>query len=337
MPTFRKRSNGWRAEVSRQGVRDSRTFDTKAQASAWAVAREAEILAGIGKGPAVEKYTLDEAIGRYITEVSAKKLNGKWEITRLNAIRKERKPPLMSWLACRNTPMTELTAADMAAYRDLRSEFVSDATVIREMTLLRCVMERARTEWGWMDHRPMQDVRKPKKPPPRFRRVSEEETRRMLLALSFVEEEPVKSVTQRIAVAFLFAQETAMRIGEICAIRPEHIFLTERYILLPKTKNGDSRQVPLSRRAIELLALLPRHHDTTFNLKLASADTLWRKARNQARISDLHFHDSRHEAITQLAKKLSVLELARMVGHRDLKSLMIYYNATATELAAKLD
>jgi integrase len=54
-------------------------------------------------------------------------------------------------------------------------------------------------------------------------------------------------------------------------------------------------------------------------------------------ISTLHFHDSRHEACTRLSNKLTVLELARVIGHRDLKSLLIYYNPTPEELAAKLD
>jgi integrase len=51
---------------------------------------------------------------------------------------------------------------------------------------------------------------------------------------------------------------------------------------------------------------------------------------------DLNFHDARHEAITRLAQKLNVLELARMVGHRDLNMLQIYYNETAQQLAKKL-
>lgn len=53
-------------------------------------------------------------------------------------------------------------------------------------------------------------------------------------------------------------------------------------------------------------------------------------------IEDLHFHDARHDAITRLARKLDVLQLARMVGHRDLKSLMTYYNETAEHLASLL-
>ena len=51
----------------------------------------------------------------------------------------------------------------------------------------------------------------------------------------------------------------------------------------------------------------------------------------------MHFHDSRHEAITRLAKKLNVLDLARMTGIRDLKILNVYYNETAESMAARLD
>ena len=57
----------------------------------------------------------------------------------------------------------------------------------------------------------------------------------------------------------------------------------------------------------------------------------------RAGVADLHFHDSRGEAIWRLSRVLSVLELADQVGHRDLKSLMHYYRDSATERARKLD
>ena len=37
-----------------------------------------------------------------------------------------------------------------------------------------------------------------------------------------------------------------------------------------------------------------------------------------------------------LAQRLDVLDLARMVGHRDLRQLQTYYNATAEEIAERL-
>jgi len=60
------------------------------------------------------------------------------------------------------------------------------------------------------------------------------------------------------------------------------------------------------------------------------------RARDRCGIVDLHFHDSRATALTRLSERLDVLELARMVGHRDLKSLMVYYRKTAAQLAYKL-
>lgn len=69
----------------------------------------------------------------------------------------------------------------------------------------------------------------------------------------------------------------------------------------------------------------------------AKIDSLFRKAKKMALIDDLHFHDARHTAITRLAKKLNILELARMVGHRDLRQLQVYFNMPAEEIAKRLD
>ena len=63
----------------------------------------------------------------------------------------------------------------------------------------------------------------------------------------------------------------------------------------------------------------------------------FRKAVKAAGITDLHFHDTRREALTRTSKKLSnVAELARASGHRDLRSLMVYYEPDPTDLADKL-
>jgi len=46
--------------------------------------------------------------------------------------------------------------------------------------------------------------------------------------------------------------------------------------------------------------------------------------------------DHTHFLLTRLAQKMDVLPLARMIGHTDLRQLMVYYNQTATELAKLL-
>jgi integrase len=125
-----------------------------------------------------------------------------------------------------------------------------------------------------------------------------------------------------------------MRKGELLGLEWSQI--AGQVAWLSKTKNGDARAVSLSRRAIEILDS-QRGQAKVFTVDPATADTLFRKAVKAAGIENLHFHDSRSEAITRLSKKLDVLELARQVGHRDLKSLLIYYAPSAADMARKLD
>lgn len=128
-----------------------------------------------------------------------------------------------------------------------------------------------------------------------------------------------------------------MRAGEICGLRPEHI--SGRVATLLETKNGTKRAVPLSTRAAALLQLLPAPAEggTVFGITAKSLDALFRKARTRAMIAGGTFHNTRHLAITRLARKLNVLDLARMVGHRDLRQLQVYYNESAHDIAARLD
>jgi integrase len=147
----------------------------------------------------------------------------------------------------------------------------------------------------------------------------------------------VTEIRHVIAVAFLFALETAMRQGEIWKLAWKDVHLDKRFVRLHETKNGSKRDVPLSKEAVRLLNLLDNKKRTVFDSNQASSGTIFRRCLALAGIEGLTFHDTRHEALTRLARKLDVLDLARMVGHRDPRSLMIYYNATAEEIALRLD
>ena len=104
------------------------------------------------------------------------------------------------------------------------------------------------------------------------------------------------------------------------------------------TKTGRGRDVALSTRAVQLLELLP---PTTkagcFGMTSLQLYPIFRKLKQKAAIEGLNFHDTRHEAITRLAKKMPVLALARNVGHSDINQLMTYYNEPAENLARILD
>lgn len=303
-----------------KGKRASGSFGTKAQAAAWALQREAEL-----SGSVAHSGTVADLLKRYGEEVSPTHRGERWELTRLTRL--ERDPLARVRLAA-------LSAADIAAWRERRLRAVSGASVRREMNLLGAAFEVARREWEWLPSNPMRDVKKPPSPPSRRRRITSDEIDRLTIAFGL--DDGLRAVTamQRTGLAFLLSLETAMRASEIVGIAPDAVNLRARYVTLPKTKNGDRRDVPLSKRAVEILETLP---GLSFDLQPGTRDVMFRRARTAAEIPNLHFHDARAEAIWRLSKKLDVLELARMIGHRDPRSLMFYYNASATELATRLD
>ncbi len=105
--------------------------------------------------------------------------------------------------------------------------------------------------------------------------------------------------------------------------------ITGRVARLEDTKNGTRRDVPLSERAAELLS-------APFTIGAGTLDTLFRAMRDEAKIEGLHFHDSRHEACIRLSKKLDVLQLAKMLGIKDPRILMVYFSESAEDIAKQL-
>lgn len=316
MASYRKRGKTWRVELYRDGRRESRSFNSKTEAVTWVTQREAELV-----GKALPDKTVKDALRRYASEVAPTHRGEHWEVVRLK--RMEADPLAALRLAA-------VTAADVAAWRDRRLKSVSGASVAREMNLLRSVFEVARREWLWLRTNPAKDVKRPASPASRKRRVTADEIGRLELGFGLGEGLKAETATQRAGLAFLFALETAMRAGEITGLKWPDV--GEKSVRLPVTKNGDERRVPLSLRAREILKKLPKGDGPVFGLDPAARDTLFRKVRDRCGL-DLHFHDSRSEAIWRLSKKLDVMELARVIGHRDLRSLMIYYRADADALA----
>lgn len=319
MASIRKRGQSWRAELYRDGKRESASFPTKQQAAAWAHQREAEL-----GGERLPEGTVKDALRRYASTVSPTKEGQRWEVLRLRLL--ERDP-------IAKVRLPSLRPTHVAEWRDRRLQAVSGASVARELGLLKSVFEICVREWGWLHSNPARGVGKPASPPSRKRRISQDEIDRIALACG-LDGLQSDTATQRTGLAFLFAIETAMRSGEIVGLQWADV--RPKAVTLPKTKNGDRREVPLSPYAREIIAALPKGEGPVFGLTSELRDALFRKARDRAGIPDLHFHDTRAEAIWRLSKRLDVMELARVIGHRDLRSLMIYYQTSADELADRL-
>ena len=135
-----------------------------------------------------------------------------------------------------------------------------------------------------------------------------------------------------------FALETGMRRGELMSLLWVNINFEKSVAFLPLTKNGDSRYVPLSSKAIKILKALPRDIEgRVFPLNKQTVSILFLRGARRAKIIDIHFHDLRHIAITRLASKFSnPIEIAAISGHKSLSMLKRYTHIKAEDLVQKL-
>jgi integrase len=130
-------------------------------------------------------------------------------------------------------------------------------------------------------------------------------------------------------------------LAELLDLLWQDIDVELRVIHLRRSKNGDERDVPLSRRATAVLKDLNpegRREGRVFPITGNSVRSAFERLLARNGISDLRFHDMRHEAISRLFEKgLNPIEVAAISGHRELRMLQRYTHLRATDLVAKLD
>ena len=296
----------------------SGTFETKAAGYVW----EEGLKAGKGKIPVM---SFGKLLEKYRDEITPTKDGHRQEAIRINKFLKDE--------AFVNLDIADLTTEHFDQWKMKRLKEVSKLSVLREIAVLNPILNHTKKVWKYLPENPLDDMSKPSKPPPRDRLISQDEIDRLCHCLSYSKESPLKLIMSRVGAAFTFALETALRDKEICQLAWADVNHNILRVIDSKTPSG-LRDVPLSKRAMEIIEQC-RGVDKVlvFGITTTQRDALFRKAKKMAGITkadNLHFHDSRAEAITRLAKKLDILDLARMIGHKNLSMLMVYYREKAS-------
>jgi integrase len=326
MPTLEKCGEYWRVKIRRKGFpNQTRSFDTKAQAQRWARDLERDMDRGFFVDRTEsEKNSLRDLIERYAREVTPTKRGAGPEFSRLNA---------MMLRPIGEIKVAALSSKHIAAYRDQRLKQVSSGTVIKELNHLSHIIETARREWGiQLPENPVKLVRRPPSPKSRNRRLIAEEAQRLVEACA-------DARNPFLLPTVILAMETAMRQGELISLNWKHISLKKRTVFLPDTKNGESRGVPLSTTATDILRSLPR----SINVQVFPGVTgeavkrAFIRACRRAQIEDFHFYDLRHEATSRWFEKgLNAIEVASITGHKTLQMLKRYTHLRTEDLVKKL-
>ena len=321
-----------------------KSFDRRTDAVAWAAQLEAEAnRAGmVGDASLPHRVTLGDVMLRYRDQRSPNKRGARSEQARLTA---------MARRSIAQCTLAKLTSSQIATYRDERLQEVAPATVLRELSLMRTALEVATTEWGIpLPHNPVAPVRRPTVRNERSRRVHRDEEARLLEACE------AGRRSNWMKPILILAIETAMRRSEMLALTWADADLINRTAYVRRSKNGDARDIPLSRRAVKALQGVRRlqvdrgafesscgdfeseHGRFVFSFTASAIRLAFERIRTRARCSNLHFHDLRREAVTRFIERgLNLIEAAHISGHRDVRMLRRYVVPQVSTLLVKLD
>ena len=323
MASFRFRNNRWQARVQRKGQKDlAKSFLNKPDAEKWARSVEIEIDRGTFINTDFAQKTLfKEILQKYLDDVAP---NMRSADTQAIRVKKLMKHPIAE------VNMANLSSRHIAEYRDERLKLNKPNTVIRELAVLSSIINHARREWGLNITNPVTMIRKPSSTQGRDRILNNEELTRLYIQLELIS--PWYKPLVELAL------ETAMRRGELMSLFWVNINFEKSVAFLPMTKNGQSRNVPLSTKAIGILKSIPRNIEgQVFPLNKQTVSILFLRATQRAEIENFHFHDLRHMAITRLASVFSnLMELASISGHKSLSMLKRYTHFKAEDLAKKM-
>lgn len=324
MAYYEKRGEAWRAQIRRKGYPTlSATFDTKAEAQRWA----AEIEGDMSRARFVdireaESTTLASALERYRNEVTIGKKGARQESLRIE--RWMESPYGLKTLAA-------IKSSHMAAYRDAElKRGVSTATVRLNLAIISHLYTVAAKDWGIEGlANPCKNLRMPKGSKQRERRPTGQELQALYRASA--------EINAQLPVIIELAVETAMRRSELVMLRKDQV--RGKVAFLEDTKNGERRSVPLSKRALDLLAGQPTPigGGRYFSLTVNTVSNYFPKACEAAGVDGLRFHDLRHEATSRLFERgFNMMEVASITGHKTLAMLKRYTHLSPQDLAERL-
>lgn len=340
MASIQRRADGYRVRVTRKGYQTlSKTFKNRQEALKWARNTETQIDDGRIKPSnartvrRLEDPSFEEAALYYLSTHTPLKRNSRSEAGILKNL-------ITRWGV---EPLNRVNKMEVARLRDeMVTAGRSPSTIAHHLNAISVVFRMVQDEWGVDIDNPTRGVKRPKPNPPRVARLSDE-------AVTLLLKECDKASSPLVTPIVKFALETGMRRGEILAIKWEDIDWENKKLYLNETKNGESRCIPASNRAIAILKSMPNASSVRifpidaealrkcYERAVRRAARHWADSRHNP-FENLTFHDLRHQALSQLSDLgLNVIELAEISGHKTLGMLKRYTHPLHTAILRKIN
>jgi integrase len=252
----------------------------------------------------------------------------------------------VSYLRCHLLPRFGNCHLDTITHQDIiefhhgmKANGFAMATANKALILIKYLMNLA-MRWGipGVKSNPAIGVKLYEANNARERFLTQEETQRLYSELQ-------KSVNPQLKYIVALLLLLGCRKRELLDSRWTDFDLDRRTWKIPLAKSGRSRHVPLSKAALEILAQLPRWDNCPFvvpnphTLKpYASIQRSWDIARKAAGLPDVRCHDIRHTHASNLVNSgRSIYEVAKILGHSQLKTTQRYAHLSQETLLAAVD
>ena len=251
----------------------------------------------------------------------------------------------------------DLRSHDIEKWMRARARETSPSTANRTFGfLMRCCRKAVRD--GVVRTDPTARVQKLEEPSGRIRFLSNEEEARLRQAVHTPTDRrkgKMRGAQVKIwppkEVAWLFVEFailTGLRRGEQFGLKWECIDFSNRVLTIPRSKNGESRHVPLNSRVIEILSELPSRGKSPWvfvNQKGTApmdannfVNRIFRFALDDAGMKNFHWHDLRHTFGSRLVMAgVPLYTVQKLMGHKSIQMTERYAHLAPSHLAEAVE
>ena len=326
MASIYKRNGKWRVEIRKKGSKGiHKSFIIKDDAIRFAREIEVKIEQGLYQDLTLAKTTkLKDVLAQYRDRVSINKKGYDQERYKINKI-------IRSDIA--DKTLSQLTPPVLFEFIEQQKKLYTASTVNKSITIVNLALNFAERFLGIsLNKNPLKFIKRLKESQFVGQVIEPHEEALLLKHAEF-------SKLYWLKVAIILGIDCGLRRGEILKLKAEDVNFNNSTAILRDTKNGETREVGLSSRAIQELKKLPVSIDgKLFPCKRQDTFTFYYNQLKKWSGVKKRFHDTRHTfASRSTTSGWSITEIAAQGGWKQLQVLKRYTHIKAEYLAKKMN
>ena len=326
MASIYKRNGKWRVEIRKKGSKGiHKSFIVKDDAIRFARDTEVKIEQGLYQDLTLAKTTkLKDVLAQYRDRVSVNKKGYEQERYKVNKI-------IRSDIA--DKTLSQLTPLVLFEFIEQQKKLYTASTVNKSITIINLALKFAERFLGIaLNKNPLKFIKRLKESQFVGQVIEPHEEALLLKHAEF-------SKLYWLKTAIILGIDCGLRRGEIIKLKAEDINFKNNTAVLRDTKNGETREIGLSQRAIQEIKKLPITIDgKLFPCKRLDTFSFYYNQLQKWSGVNKRFHDTRHTFASRKATQgWSITEIAAQGGWKQLQVLKRYTHIKAEYLAKKMN